>query len=113
VGRGDGLDDATRSTLLTGSYEDFVGQCVYGEDYASWKKKHHTKPSDEQMDKYTASKGLHAVHDKDKLKPVDPSEVCCTDVDACLVGGGESGIGEGGEGVGWRAVPMPEFKGTR
>lgn len=90
---------------MTGTYEDYVGQVIYGEDYAEWKRKHHTKPSGEQMEKYEASKGLHAKHDKNAMKPVDPSEVCCVDVDDCALGSPS----RGGR-MGWRSVPMPKLE---
>ena len=78
------MDESTMAELLGAEYQDYCGQVVYGEDYAEWKRKHHTKPSDEQMVSYKLSTWLHAEHDKERLKAevvVLPSEVCCTDTD--------------------------------
>lgn len=84
---------------------------MYGCTYSEWKKRHQKKSTDEQMERYNASKSLHAKHDKELLatrssstlkeptttttehiskppqicvnKPPDSllSDVCCQDVD--------------------------------
>ena len=46
---------------------DETAEHVYGCAYAEWKKRHAQKATDEQMDKYNASKPLHAAHDKELL----------------------------------------------
>ena len=46
---------------------DETAEHVYGCAYAAWKKRHAKKATDEQMDKYNASKPLHAAHDKELL----------------------------------------------
>jgi gephyrin len=81
------LDPATASKLAAATYDEMVGQVVYGEPYDLWKKKHNKKATELQMQKYEESKSMHAAHDKSLLSPValpvPPSDVCCTDVDAC------------------------------
>jgi molybdopterin adenylyltransferase len=89
-------------------YEE-AAQHVYGTTVGEWKKRHQKKATDERMEKYNASKSLHASHDKDLLalradKPTQPlhakaiqsstttetttggskpllSNVCCQDVE--------------------------------
>ena len=46
---------------------DETAEHVYGCAYGEWKKRHAKKATDEQMDKYNASKPLHAAHDKELL----------------------------------------------
>ena len=57
-------------------YEE-AAQHVYGTTVGEWKKRHQKKATDEQMEKYNASKSLHASHDQDLLalradKPTQP-----------------------------------------
>ena len=40
---------------------------MYGCTYPEWKKRHMKKATDEQMERYNASKSLHATHDKELL----------------------------------------------
>ena len=46
---------------------DETAEHVYGCAYGEWKKRHAKKATDEQMDRYNASKPLHAAHDKELL----------------------------------------------
>ena len=46
---------------------DEAAQLVYGCTYLEWKKRHMKKATDEQLDRYNASKSLHATHDKELL----------------------------------------------
>ncbi|EJK48354.1 hypothetical protein THAOC_32862 [Thalassiosira oceanica] len=91
-------------------------QYVYGTSYSKWKERHQKKATADQLDRYNASKGLHAKHDKELLStrgnPVvsvsSPktiaasvcervesqnnqisllSDVCCQDVDAIATAG--------------------------
>lgn len=75
-------------------YEE-AAEYVYGMTYGDWKKRYAKKATDAVMEKYNASKSIHATHDKDLLavkgeKPVTPahkeassptllSNVCCQD----------------------------------
>jgi molybdopterin adenylyltransferase len=89
-------------------YEE-AAQHVYRTTLGEWKKRHQKKATDEQIEKYNASKSLHASHDKNLLalradKPTQPllakaiqsstatetssggskplsSNVCCQDID--------------------------------
>ena len=60
---------------------DETAEHVYGCTYPEWKRRHATKATDEQMDRYNASKPLHAAHDKDvlKVKAERPSPVVADD----------------------------------
>jgi molybdopterin adenylyltransferase len=101
-------DLAVLQALNAMGYEE-AAQHVYGMTNGEWKKRHQKKATDEQMEKYNASKPLHASHDKSLLalradKPEQPlltkaiqsltatetssggskpllSNVCCQDVD--------------------------------
>ncbi len=46
---------------------DEAAQLVYGCTYPEWKKRHMKKATDEQLERYNASKSLHAKHDKELL----------------------------------------------
>jgi len=92
---------------------DEAAQYVYGCTYPEWKRHHQKETTGEQMEKYNASKHLHAKHDKEILAtrsskpsvdqppkpPLRPqiictgaqvqqssllSDVCCQDVDALI-----------------------------
>lgn len=102
-------------SLNSFGYEDGA-QYVYGTSYSKWKERHQKKATADQLDRYNASKGLHAKHDKELLStrgnPVvsvsSPktiaasvcervesqnnqisllSDVCCQDVDAIATAG--------------------------
>ena len=90
-------------------------QYVYGTSYSRWKERHQKKATAEQLERYNASKGLHAKHDKELLSTrgndvsVSPpkknaapvcergetqktqvsllSDVCCQDVDTIATTG--------------------------
>lgn len=85
---------------------DEAAQYVYGMNYGDWKKRHAKKASDDQMQRFNASKQMWATHDKKILakradapaakihsvaEPQPPSasasllsNVCCQEVEACL-----------------------------
>ena len=49
---------------------------MYGMSYGDWKKRHQKKATDEQLERYNASKDLQAVHDKELLASRgDPASV--------------------------------------
>lgn len=69
-------DPPVLQALNAMGYEE-AAQHVYGTTVGEWKKRHQKKATDEQMEKYDASKSLHASHDKDMLalradKPTQP-----------------------------------------
>lgn len=94
---------------------DEAAQYVYGCTYQEWKKRHQKKATEEQMERYNKSKGIHAQHNKDVLatRSLSPytaslndnqkvqicykeqqqpaqsssilSDVCCQDVDSTIV----------------------------
>jgi molybdopterin adenylyltransferase len=85
---------------------DEAAQHVYGCHYSEWKKAHAKKASDDQMQKYEASKPIHAPHDEALLaivalidnsvaklptadtvcaKPSLLSNVCCQDVEEVVL----------------------------
>ena len=70
MGSGEGLNDEKISLkrALDALGYDETAEEVYGCKYPEWKKRHALKASEEQMERYNASKSLHAVHNKDKLK---------------------------------------------
>jgi gephyrin len=95
----------TLQALDTMGYEE-AAQYVYGCHYGDWKKFHAKKASDDQMEKYEASKPIHAPHDGALLEiitPTDPSvinlptadevcnkpsilsNVCCQDVEEVVL----------------------------
>ena len=85
--------DGDLKRVLNGlSYEDLVGDFVYGMPYSEWKAKYNKKASPEQTAKYESSKGLWAAHDKSRLDAragspppssgVPLSDVCCQSVDS-------------------------------
>ncbi len=105
---------STMSSEVVNSLDSFgydeAAQLVYGCTYPEWKKRHMKKATDEQMERYNASKSLHAKHDKELLALRSPkvnlqetattkpsqaaaricvpqqnsllSDVCCQEVDA-------------------------------
>ena len=52
----------TINTLNAFGYDE-AAQYVYGCTYPEWKKRHQKKATDEQLERYNASKHLHAKHD--------------------------------------------------
>ena len=46
---------------------DLAAQYVYGSAYPEWKKLHQKKATEDQMERYRRSEGIHAVHDDDLL----------------------------------------------
>lgn len=46
---------------------DEAAEHVYGMGYGDWKKRYMKKATDEKLEKYNASKSIHAKHDKDLL----------------------------------------------
>ncbi len=64
-------DHNTLSSEIVHSLDSFgydeAAQLVYGCTYPEWKKRHMKKATDEQMERYNASKSLHAKHDKELL----------------------------------------------
>ena len=90
---------------------DEGAKIVYGCTYSEWKKRYQRKATEAQLEKYNASKSLHAIHDKEILatrsqtinhgyEPTDPkssqstakvcvpnqqnpllSDVCCQEMD--------------------------------
>ncbi len=99
---------------------DEAAQLVYGCTYPEWKRRHMKKVTDEQLERYNASKSLHATHDKELLatrsqkvnaqheaaatKPTEAavqicipkhqnsllSDVCCQEVDAIAPSGAKT-----------------------
>jgi gephyrin len=59
-------NESTAAALNAMGYEE-AAQHVYGITYGEWKKRHQKKATEEQMEKYNASKSLHAAHDKTLL----------------------------------------------
>ncbi|KAK1734842.1 molybdopterin adenylyltransferase [Skeletonema marinoi] len=53
-------------TLDSFGYDE-AAQLVYGCTYPEWKKRHMKKATDEQLERYNASKSLHATHNKELL----------------------------------------------
>ncbi len=89
---------------------DSAAQYVYGCAYPEWKERHQKKATEDQMERYRRSEGMHAIHDDDLLatrsskegansaqsdlpkaqvcakeaaRPKNPplSDVCCQDVE--------------------------------
>jgi molybdenum cofactor synthesis domain-containing protein len=60
------LSSSTVSALNALGYEE-AAQHVYGMAYADWKKRHQKKATDEQTERFNASKPVWAVHDKSLL----------------------------------------------
>jgi len=90
--------DADTIQALDAMGYDEAAEYVYGMGYDDWKKRYAKKATDAVMEKYNASKNLHAKHNKDFLaaradKPPTPtnassgstqtgtmmSKVCCQD----------------------------------
>ena len=100
------------STLDSFGYDE-AAQVVYGCAYPEWKQRHMKKATDEQLERYNASKSIHALHDKHLLATRSrkqneisttespaagtqlmcaprqqpgslQSDVCCQDVDAII-----------------------------
>ena len=46
---------------------DMAAQYVYGCTYITWKERYQTKATDEQLEKYSNSKAIHAIHDDNLL----------------------------------------------
>ncbi|KAL3789895.1 hypothetical protein HJC23_010580 [Cyclotella cryptica] len=58
---------------LLGSFGyDDAARAVYGCGYLEWKSRHQKKATDEQMERFNASKELHAKHDKELLENPKP-----------------------------------------
>ena len=88
-------DEATTISVLDAMGYDEAAEYVYGMGYGEWKKRYAKKATDDIMEKYNASKSLHAKHDKDLLatrakknehaptqegaSPSLLSNVCCQD----------------------------------
>ena len=53
-------------TLDSFGYDE-AAQLVNGCTYPEWKKRHMKKATDEQLERYNASKSLHATHNKELL----------------------------------------------
>ena len=60
-------DDDVVHALNALGYEQ-AARHVYGMHYKDWKAQHQKKATEEQMERYFASSGLHALHDKDLLE---------------------------------------------
>jgi hypothetical protein len=64
---GPGLSPADARRLDSFGYDD-AAQLVYGTSYDRWKERHHREATDEQLERYRASAGMHAVHDEPLLR---------------------------------------------
>ncbi|KAL3924653.1 MAG: hypothetical protein SGARI_005993, partial [Bacillariaceae sp.] len=60
--------DADVIRALNSMGYDEAAQHVYGMEYPEWKKRHASKASDEQMERFNASKPLWAKHNKEMLQ---------------------------------------------
>ena len=80
---------------------DETAEHVYGCTYPEWKKRHATKATDEQMDRYNASKPLHAAHDKEvlKVKAERPSPVVADDNNTNAAASNSRPAGTGDDGT--------------
>jgi gephyrin len=71
---------------------DEAAQYVYGMTYPEWKRLHSKKASDEQMDKFNASKPMWATHDKQLLTKITdqpPSEKLGTKATTATIQGSD------------------------
>lgn len=62
-----GAEEATTIQVLDAMGYDEAAEYVYGMGYGEWKKRYSKKSTDAALEKYNASKSLHATHDKDLL----------------------------------------------
>lgn len=67
------------------SYEEAC-QVIYGESYGSWKKKYQKPATQEQLERYEATKPWHAKHEKSvaewaATQKTTTAEPCCYDVE--------------------------------
>jgi len=76
-------------------YDD-AARYVYGTTYADWKKRHHQKATDEQMEKYMASQSLWAQHDKDLLAVRRPTTATTTSTNTTTTMTGTTKTGSDG-----------------
>jgi molybdopterin adenylyltransferase len=84
-------DDQLPVQALNALGYEQAAQHVYGMTYDEWKKRHQTKATQAQMERYNDARPLHALHDKDILntrsdKPTTSpqtlaSNVCCENID--------------------------------
>jgi len=61
-------DKAIIASLDAFGYDEAAEE-VYGCKYSEWKILHAKKATEDQMRKYDSSKSIHAIHDKELLKP--------------------------------------------
>jgi molybdopterin adenylyltransferase len=59
---------SVRETLNRFDY-DQAARIVYGMNYSDWKKEHQSKATEEQLERYEASRPFWAHHDESMLKP--------------------------------------------
>lgn len=57
---------------------DMAAQYVYGGTYITWKERYQTKATEEQLEKYSNSKAIHAIHDENLLATPRHHGVVCS-----------------------------------